>query len=149
MGGGGVGGDAGEQVGPVGAAQRGADLVCWPAVGGLAAGGQKQHLITDVQMGQAVGPPSVGQPAQHGHHLAIQRRIQPGGRLIEDEQRRPGQQFHCHRRAFALPAGQPINASVGMTGQLQLLQHPIHRGGALLGAGLRQPQLRGESQGRP
>ena len=49
MGGDGVGGDAGEQVGSVGAAHLGADLVCWPAVGGLAPGGQKQHLITDAR----------------------------------------------------------------------------------------------------
>ena len=72
MGGDGVGGDAGEQVGSVGAAHLGADLVCWPAVGGLAPGGQKQHLITDVQMGQTVG--------DHQHPLR---------RLPHDHCRRP------------------------------------------------------------
>ena len=82
------------------------------------------------------------------HHLAIQCRIQPGGRFIQDQQRRPGQQFHGHRGAFALSAGEFVDAGVGMAGQLQLLQYPAHRGGALLVGGVRQPQFGGVAQGR-
>jgi hypothetical protein len=104
-------------------------------------------------MGQAVGhhhddPPGVGEPAQPGHDLAIQRRVQPGGRFVEDQQRGPGQQFHGHRGAFALPAGEPIDAGVGVAGQLQFLEHPAHRFSALLVGGVRQAQFGGESQGR-
>ena len=82
------------------------------------------------------------------HHLAIQRRIQPGGRFIQDQQRGPGQQFHGHRGAFALSAGEFVDAGVGMAGQLQFLEHPAHRRGALLGGGVRQPQFGGEAQRR-
>jgi hypothetical protein len=104
-------------------------------------------------MGQAVGdhqhhPPGVGQPAQHAHHLAIQRRIQPGSRFIQDQQRWPGQQFHSHRGAFALSAREFVDAGVGMAGQLQFLEDSAHRRGALVGGGVRQPQFGGEAQGR-
>ena len=73
----GVGADSGEQIGPVGAAQSGTDVVGWAAVGGLAAGGQKQHLIADVQVGQAVGDhqhdaPGVGESTcRHGYLAAF------------------------------------------------------------------------------
>jgi hypothetical protein len=93
-------------------------------------------------------PAGIGQSAQHGHDLAIQRRVQPGGRFVEDQQTGPGQQLHGHRGAFALPAREFFDAGVGVAGQLQLLEHPAHRVSALLGAGVRQPQLGGKPQGR-
>jgi hypothetical protein len=58
------------------------------------------------------------------------------------------QQFHRHRGAFALSAGELVNPGVGMAGQLQLGQYPAHRGGALLLGGARQPQFGGIAQGR-
>ena len=68
--------------------------------------------------------PASASRAQHAHHLPVQRRIQPGGRFIEDQQRGPGEQFHGHRGAFALAAGEFVDPGAGVAGQLQFLEHP-------------------------
>jgi len=48
--------------------------------------------------------PAIGQAPQRVHHLFFQTRIQPGGRLVEEEQRRVGQQLGTDADALALPA---------------------------------------------
>ena len=89
----------------------------------------------------------VGELAQHQHHLAVQRRIQAGGRLVEEQQRRLGQQFQRDRRAFALPAGELVDAGVGVLGQVEFLEHLRDDLGAFLFAGVRrQSQLGGVTQ---
>jgi len=76
-GGGWIAGDRAEDVGPVGGPQFGPDLVGLAVERGLAAGGQQQHLVADIEIGQRVGDDEhhaagVGQLAQHRHHLAVQ-----------------------------------------------------------------------------
>ena len=92
--------------------------------------------------------PGIGQLAQHGHHLTVQRRIQPRGRFVEDQQRRSGQQFQRHRRPFALATGEPVDAGIGVRGHLQFGQHLFDHLLAVLGRGVRRkPQLGRVHQG--
>ena len=126
-----------------------------PAERGLAARRQQQHLIADVEVGEGVGDhqhhaTGVGQLPQHRHDLPVQRGVQAGGGLVEDQQRRPGQQFERHRRALALPAGQLVDPGVEVLGHLELFEN---LGDDLFAVGLRgvrrQPQLGGVHQGLP
>ncbi len=89
-------------------------------------------------------PAGVGEPAQHRHHLPVQRRVESRGRFVEDQQRRAGQQFHGHRCALALPAGQLVDASLLVRSQLQLVEHPLDHLPAIVGRGVgRQSQFGG------
>ena len=149
----GVARDRAEDVGPVGGAHRRADLAGRPAERGLAAGGQQQHLIADVEVGQRVGDhehhaAGVGELAQHRHHLPVQRGVQAGGRLVEDQQRRPGQQFQRHRRALALTAGQLVDAGVAGAWSSRVPRAPACHDlvAVVLGGVRRQPQLGGVHQ---
>ena len=148
-----VGADLSEDVGPVGGAHRGADLARRPAERGLAAGGQQQHLIAHIQIGQRVGhndddTAGVGELAQHGHHLPVQRRVQPRGGFVEDQQRRAGQQLERHRCAFALPAGQVVHPGLRVIGHLEFREHLSGHQVTVLFAGVRrQPQLGGITEG--
>ncbi len=86
----------------------------------------------------------VGQLAQHQHHLPVQRRVQPGGRFVQDQQRRSGEQLERHRGALALAAGQLVHPGVGVLGQLEFLEHlGDHLGPVALAGVGRQPQLGG------
>ncbi len=67
--------------------------------------------------------PASASCAQHHHDLVVQRRVQTRGRLVEDQQRRPGQQFQRHRGALALPAGQLVHPGVGVFGQIEFFEH--------------------------
>jgi hypothetical protein len=97
-----------EDVGPVGGPHRAADLTGRPAERRLTAGGQQEDLVAHVEMGQRVrhddddDAACIGQPTQQRHRLAVQRRVQPRGRFVQDQQRRAGEEFHGHRCAFAL-----------------------------------------------
>ena len=147
-----VAGDAGEDVRPVGGTHRRADLAGRTVERGHAARGQQQHLVADVEVGQRVGDDEhdaagVGELAQHRHHLAVQRGVQAGGRFVEDQQRRAGQEFECDRGAFALPAGELVDAGVGMLGHLELFEDlRDHLGAVLFGGVRREAQLGGIHQ---
>ena len=65
----------------------------------------------------------VGQLAQHHHDLVVQRGIQARRRLVEDQQRRPGEQFERDRGALALTAGELVHPGVGVFGQVELFEH--------------------------
>ena len=148
----GVGADPGEDVGPVGAAHRRPDLRGRVGEGGLAARRQQQQLVAHAHVGQRMRddddhPAGVGEPAQHRHHLPVQRRVEPRGRFVEDQQRRAGQQLHGHRCAFALPAGQLVDASLLVRSQLQLVEHPLDHLPAIVGRGVgRQSQFGGVTE---
>ena len=148
----GIAGDRAEDVGPVGGAHRRADLVGRPAERGLAAGRQQQHLIAHVEVGQRVRDhqhhaAGVGQLAQHRHHLPVQRRVQARGRLVEDQQRRTGQQLQRHRGALALTAGELVDAGVAVLGHLEFLEHlRDDLFAVVLGGVRRQPQFGGVHQ---
>ena len=84
----------------------------------------------------------IGELAQHRHHLAVQRGIQARGGLVEDQQRRTGQQFHRHRGAFALATGEPVDSCLRVRRQLEFVEHlRDHLAPILLGGVRRQPQL--------
>ena len=78
----------------------------------------------------------VGELPQHQHDLTVQRRVQTGRRLVEEQQRRLGEQFECHRGAFALAAGELVDPGVGVFGQVEFLEHLRDHLGALLFAGV-------------
>ena len=148
----GVGAHLGEDVGPVGGSHGLADLAGRAQERRLAAGRHQQHLIADVEVGQRVRDhqhhaTGVGQLPQHRHDLQVQRGVQARGRLVEDQQRRPGEQFECHRGALALAAGELVDPGVGVLGQPQFLEY---LGDDLFAVGLagvgRQPQFGGVAQ---
>ena len=129
------------------------DLVGRAVERGLAAGGEQQHLVADVEIGQRVGDDEddaagVGELAQHRHDLAVQRGVQARGRFVEDQQRRAGQQLERDRGALALAAGELVDAGVEVLGHLEFFEHLVDD---LLAVGLggvgRQPQFGGVHQG--
>ena len=84
-------GDVREDLRPVGGPHLPLDLSGRAAEGRLAAGRQEQHLVAHGQIGQRVGDhedhtPGVGEPAEGGHHLAVECGVETGGRFVEDEQ---------------------------------------------------------------
>ena len=83
-----IGAHVGENIRPVSGSQRFTHLAGWPVEGGLATGGNQQDLVAHVQVGHRVRDHQhhaarVGELAQHQHHLAVQRRVQTGGGLVE------------------------------------------------------------------
>ena len=142
-----VGADPGEDVGPVGGSHCRPDLAGRVGECGLAAGSQQQHLVAHVDVGQRVRhhkhhPAGVGEPAQHRHHLTVQRWVQARGRLVEDQQRRAGQQLHRHRRPLALTTGKLVDPGLLVLGQLELVEDALDDLPAILGGRVRrQPQL--------
>ena len=92
-------------------------------------------------------PAGVGQLAQHHHDLVVQRRIQTRCRLVEDQQRRPGQQLERDRRPFALPTGQLVHPGIGVLGQVELFEDVGDDLGAIALGGVGwQPQFGGVAQ---
>jgi hypothetical protein len=124
----GVGAHLGEDLGPVGGSHRVANVVRRTAIGRLTPRRHQQQLVADIQVGQHVRhhdhhTARVGQLTQHRHDLVVQCGIQARGRLVEDQQRRPGEQFQGHRRPFALSAGQLVHPGVGVLGQVEFPEH--------------------------
>ena len=139
----GIGADLGEDVGPVRRAHGPADPAGRPAERRLSTGSQQQHLIADVQVRQRVchhhdHAAGIGELAQHRHHLAVQRGIQPRRGLVEDQQRRAGQQLHRHRSPFALAAGEPVHPGLRVRRHLEFLEHLRHHLAPILLGGVRR-----------
>jgi hypothetical protein len=123
----GIGAHLAEDFGPVGGAHHLADAVRRPVVRGFAARRHQQQLVAGVQVRQHVRhhdhhPTGVSQLAQHHHHLVVERRVQTRRRLVEDQQRWAGEQFECHRGAFALSAGKLVDSGVGVLGQVEFFE---------------------------
>ena len=92
--------------------------------------------------------PSVGLTPQHRHHVVFLRRIQPGARLVNHEQRRSGDEFDRQRRAPAHLGRQLADPGRAVRRQLELFENLVHHPVAVLGRGVRrQPQFGGVSQG--
>lgn len=92
----------------------------------------------------------VGEAAQGRHDLSVERGVETRGRFVEDEQGRACEQLQRHRCAFALPAGEAIDAGVGMLGQLQLVENPGDHHFTVGAGGVRwQPELCGITEGPP
>ncbi len=72
----------------------------------------------------------------------------PGGRLVEEEQRRLGQQLQGHADPLALAAGEAVDGLPGALLQAQLADHLVDPFPALgLGGVLREAQLGGVGEG--
>ena len=74
-------------------------------------GGQHRHLVAPVGVGRVMrgqdhGGAGLGEPAKRPHQLGAASRVEAGRRLVEEEQRRPGEQFGRDRGPLALAAGQ-------------------------------------------
>ena len=67
------------------------------------------------------GPASVREQPQLSHDLLVQGGVQAGGRFVEGEQRRLGQQLQRDRRALALAAGERVDPLFGAVGQSEQL----------------------------
>ncbi len=103
---------------PVLEAEVGEGVVGRTVVGDLAAGREHQQPVAHVEAEDAVGDDDdgtavVGEAAQHVHHRAVHARVETGGRFVEEEQRRLGQQLQGHADALALPAGEAVHGLRG------------------------------------
>jgi hypothetical protein len=99
----------------------------------MAAGCEQQELGADVQVGDVVrdhddGAVVVGELAQRAHHRPVHARVEPRGRLVEEQQGRLREQFERDARALALAAGQADDPLLGVRGEAQLGQHLLDRG---------------------
>ena len=128
----GVVGDLVEDVGVVLRPEESEQLVGRTEVAHPAAEAHHQDVVTEVQVQDAVGhhdhrASSVGKQTQLAHDLLVQRRIQPGCRLVQGEQGRLGQQLQRHRGALALAARERVDALLGPRRQPEQLQDLVDR----------------------
>ena len=97
-------------------------------VGDVTAGRQKQDAVAQVQALDAVRhahdrASAVGQLTEHLHEAALETRIEPGCRLVEEQERRSGQHLGRDADAFALSARQRLDHGVATVGELELSHH--------------------------
>jgi hypothetical protein len=124
-----------------------------PVVGDLPAGCEHEEPVAHVQAEHAVGdhddgPAVVGEAAQHVHHRAVHAGVEAGGRLVEEQQRRLGQQLQGDADALALAAGEAVHVLVGALFQAQFTDHLVDPGPPLgFGGVLREAQLGGVGEG--
>src|SRR5690349_5800771 len=75
--------------------------------------GECRVLLDQQHPGALLGP----DPREHLEHLPDDERRQPQGRLVQQQQRRPGQQRPGHREHLLLAAGQAAGRLVAPVGQ--------------------------------
>ena len=119
-----------EHLGPAGLAEVGEPFLGRAVVGDPPAGDQDEQPVAGVQVVHAVGddddrPAVVGQVPHLLHDRLVQARVQARGRLVQEQQRRLGQQLLRHVDPLELAAGQPVGAGVGVPGQAQLAHHLV------------------------
>ena len=119
-----------EHLGPAGLAEVGEPFLGRPVVGDPPAGDQDEQPVAGIQVVHAVGddddrPAVVGQVPHLLHDRLVQARVQARGRLVQEQQRRLGQQLLRHVDPLELAAGQPVGAGVGVPGQAQLAHHLV------------------------
>ena len=89
----------------------------------------------------------VGEPAQAGDQLRARDRVQPGRRLVEEEDVRIGEQLGGDAGPLALAAAQRADSDLGLIGQVHGLEGVTDRAVDLGRAGRRrEPQLRGVAE---
>lgn len=93
--------------------------------------------------------PAVGEPSRLLRHGLLVARIEPRRGLVEEQERRIGQQFHSHARSFALSAGQAIDGNVGPLRQSQLADHLVDPSLALVPAHVGREAQLGRKPKRP
>jgi len=77
--------------------------------------------------GQHHGGARPGERAQCPHQLRAARRVEAGGRLVEEEQGRLGEQLRRDRGPLALAAGQFADRDERTADQLKGPQHHVDR----------------------
>ena len=85
------------------------------------------HGVRDDQDRTAV----VGEAAQQLHDVAVHARVEAGGRLVQEDQRRLGQQLQGDGDALALAAGERGDLLLLVDVELELAQHLVDAGVAL------------------
>ena len=112
-----------------------------------------QDVVAYIERQDRVGdhhddPAVVGQGAELAHHLEVQARVEPGRGLVEEEQRRGGEQLGGDRDPLALAARElGADPVVEALLELELLGDRLHPREPLLRAGVgRQPELGGVPQ---
>ncbi len=128
--------EGGEDVGPGVVAEEVQRLLGRPEVGDRAAGRHHQELVADRQLGHRVGDDEdraavVGEAAQQLHDVAVHARVEAGGRLVQEDQRRLGEQLQGDGDALALAAGEGADLLVLVDVELELAQHLVDAGLAL------------------
>ncbi len=134
-----------------------------PEVRHVATGCKDQQIVTKIKKkhtvshhnhraactgsrGGAVAAP--GESVQRLHHRLVVRRIQAGGRLVQEQQCRTGEQLKRDAGPLALAAGEPTDRGVGMVTQSQLDDDLADPGAPLVRGGVRrEAQLRAVLQG--
>jgi hypothetical protein len=77
-------------------------------------------------------------------------RVEAGRRLVQEQQRRPGQQFQRHRRPFLLAAGEAADRRVGVGGEAELTDDLLDPGLPFRRRGVGgEAELRAVRQGFP
>jgi hypothetical protein len=132
-----------EHLGPAGQAEIAQALIGRAVEGHLPPRDQDQQTVAVVEVGHAVRDDDhrsavVGQVPHLFHDRLVQAGIQAGGRLIEEQQRRLGQQFLRDVDPLELPAGQAVRPRVRVLGQAELGHHLVDAGVALGGLGVRR-----------
>ena len=89
----------------------------------------------------------VGEISEQEHQRAFETRIESGGRLVEQQQRRLGDQLGGHVHALAFATREELDAAVDPLGETELLEHLVE---ACLSLGLgdvgREPQSLGVAE---
>ena len=101
------------------------------ALKGEAAAGEHQELIHEVRIfdhvrGADDGAAAIRDIAQQLHERELRGRIEPGGGLIEKQNRRAHEQLHAHADALALAAGEAADRQLGAMADAELL-HRLHQ----------------------
>ena len=119
-----------------------------------AAGREHEDVVAHVEREHRVrhdhdDPAVVGEGAQLVHDVAVEARVEARGRLVEEQQRRRGQQLGRDRDPLALAAGElgadPVVDLRGPAASGRRRGRPVRP--LLLGGVGRQPQHRGERAG--
>ncbi|SCF76177.1 hypothetical protein GA0115255_105493, partial [Streptomyces sp. Ncost-T6T-2b] len=117
--------EGGEDVGPAGVAEEVQRFLRRTEVGDGTAGRHHEELVADRQLGDRVRDHEhraavVGEAAQQLHDIAVHARVEAGGRLVQEDQRRLGEQLQGDRDALALAAGERGDLLVLVDVELEL-----------------------------
>ena len=92
--------------------------------------GEEDDAVADVDLrgivrGQHHGDAAVREPAHDTQHLRRGRGVEPGRRLVEEEDPGAGQQLDRDARSLALPAGEVADGDVAPVRQLEVAKRVV------------------------
>ena len=122
--------EGGEDIGPGAVAEEVQRLLGRTEVGDRAARRHHQELVADGELGHRVGDHQdraavVGEAAEQLHDVAVHARVEARGGLVQEDQRRLGEELQGHRDALALAAGEGGDLLLLVDVQLELAQHLV------------------------